>query len=251
MNNMNKKILKTIDNCEDSFINLFSTHYKFSKNLIKYVDDEVYDMYDHNYFKPKQGVTNKEIEKAYMYQYDNRKDFLKIISSNKLSKNIIKEFNLDESTILTMLYDNKTNNFKINEKVIIKDITLKDLNTIELKHYGKIYGNGFVKRRNKEFMKEVRSNPNFRYLGAYINGKIVGSCYAYTYKDITCIDSLLVDNRHRKRGIASTLIKNIVNSSKNTYLHADLDDKPKDIYAELGFKVVNKYYDYYRKITWN
>lgn len=238
---------KEIQECEENFIRLFCKRFKFSKNLYKYYDDVVFDMYDHNYFCNNKETSLKEILKALKYQKENNKNYFKIISNYPLKKDIIKTIGLEENNVLTMVYDNKTI-IPINNKVIIKAVSLKDLNKIELKHYGKIYGDGFCKRRNKEFINKSKENDNFKYYGAYINNKIVGVCHTFTYKNYTCLDSLLVDNLYRRKKVASTLISNAKNNSKYLYLHADSDDYPKDIYLKLGFRTTGKNYEYFKKI---
>lgn len=240
--------IKNIDRCEESFIRLFCNRFKFSNNLIKYEDDCIFDMYDHNYFKHNSHVTLDEVLKAYQFQYDNYLDYLKFISKEKINKKIINALDLESSTILTMLFTGNINKFKVNKDIKIKRINLKELNQIELKHYGKVYGEDFIRRRNKEFIRLSKQNPNFVYYGVYLNNKIVGECHSYTHKDYTCIDSLLVDDKYRNQYIATTLLKYIIDKNKYVYLHADQDDTPKDMYKKLGFKTIDKSYEYFKKV---
>ena len=241
-------MLEDINKCEDKFISLFSKKFKFSNNLIKYEDEIVNDMYDHNYFKHNKNTSIKEVIDAYHYQIEKGDEFLKLISQVKLNSKIVKTLGLEETIILTMLHNKKTINFKINEFVKIKDVTINDLNKIELKHYGKLYGETFILRRNKEFIKTSRKHSNFRYIGAYINDKIVGACHFYTYKNYTCLDSLIVDNRYRHKYIASALIKYVLDNSENLYLHADNREEVKNMYKKLGFKKVAETYEYLKTI---
>lgn len=246
---MVQKHIKAINECEKSFIKLFTTNYKFSKNLIKYEDQGIFDMYDHNYYEHNKDVTIQEINDAYQNQYNKKLNYLKLISNVRINNKIVSQLHLEKNVVLTMLYDNKNHRFKINNNIVIKKISLKDLNTIELKHYGKLYGADFVRRRNREFFKKCKENDSFIYYGAYLNGKIVGSCHSYTYKHYTCIDSLLVDNRHRHKYIATTLLKYIIDNNEFIYIHADENDSPKNIYKKLGFKTIDKTYEYFKKVN--
>lgn len=241
-------MIDNIIKCEEKFLLLFCKKKRFSKNLIKYIDEVVPDMYDHNFFRHNKNTTLQEAIKAYDYQIDNGYDYLKFMAEEKLDKKIIKTLLLQESITLTMLYDNKTNKFKINDKVEIRDISFKDLNRIELKHYAKLFGEAFILRRNAEFINVADNNSNFRYIGAYINDKLVGDCHYYKCGQYTCLDSLLVDNRYRHKYVASTLIKYVIDSNKNVYLHASNDENSKDIYKKLGFKTVGKTYEYFREL---
>lgn len=248
--NSNKLIkeLSIYDKVDEALVLEFAKKFKFSKNLIKYQDDVIFDMHDHNYFYIKSDVSIDAIRKAIDYQKDNKRDYIKLYSNKKLKKPIVEELRLEDNTYISMLYKGNINKLKTNDKVVIKDIKLKDLNEIELKHYEKDYGRAFILKKNKAYLKKCKETDNLKYYGAYINDKIVGACYAYTYKGITCFDGLIVDNRRRRRHIASTLIKHIIENSERTMLHADLDGQPYKMYLKMGFKVVAKNYEYFRKI---
>lgn len=239
---------RNIAGCEEEFLKLFCKKYKFSEYLYKYEDKEIYDMYDHNFFVYNDKTTIAELEKAIQYQKTQKLDYFKLIADKKISRKILNQIGLKESCTLTMLHDNKTDRFKINDRVAIKTVTLQDLNAIEIKHYGKLYGEAFLRRRNKCFLSKAKENDNFNYYGAYINNKIAGVCYAYTYRDYTCLDSLLVDKRYRHKYVASTLIKYVKDSSEFLFLHADNDDTPKKMYMKFGFKQLSKKYEYYKKL---
>lgn len=243
-----KQHVKNIDKVEDSFLALFSKSFKFSKNLIKYYDDIIFNKHVHNFFKYTNKVTTKELQAAYDYQRNNQRNFLKLMNDIKLNKRLVDKFKFETTVSLTMLYDTKEDLFKTNENIKIKRILLKDLNKIELKHYGESYGEDFILRRNKNFLKLAKQGKGFIWYGAYLNGEIVGSCYSYTHGKYTCLDALLVDDKYRHQYIASTIIKYIKDRSNYLYLHADEDDTPKDMYKRLGFKVVKKSYEYDLKV---
>lgn len=242
-------MLTIYDKVDEKLVLLSSKKIKFSKNLIKYEDTKLYDMYDHNYFHFNDSVIIQELMAAQIYQKNKKLDFLKLYSEYRLNSKFVKIMGLKENVYLTMQFKGNINKIKDNDKVIIKPINLKDLNAIELKHYGKVYGEDFVSRRNKAFIKLAKEDNGFNYYGAYINDKLVGACHTYTYKGYTCFDSLIVDNRYRHRYIASTIIKYIINNSKRTMLHADYDDTPKLMYKKMGFKIVCTNYEYFKKVT--
>lgn len=242
------KELSIYDKVDEALVLEFAKKCKFSNNLIKYLDDVIFDMYDHNYFYYKKDVSINEIKKAIDYQKENKRDFIKLYSNKKLNKSFTDELGLEENVYITMLYKGNINKFKVNDKVVIRDIKLKDLNAIELKHYEKDYGRSFIIKKNKAYINKCKEINNLKYLGAYMNNKVVGACYAYTYKGLTCFDDLIVDNRHRHKYIASTLIKHIVENSKYTMLHCDYDGYPIKMYKKMGFKMVAKNYEYFRKI---
>lgn len=244
---MNKEI-KKIEKCEEEFLSLFATKKVISRNLYRYEDDIIFDMYDHNYFVYNEKTSLEELLNAQSLQYSRHNDYLKFMADEKMNTDYIKTMKLQESCFLTMLFKGNVEQLAINEKVQIKDITLRDLNNIEVKHYGKNYGEAFCKRRNKEYLKKAKELDNFNYYGTYLENKIVGSAYAYTFGDYTCIDSLLVDRYYRHRKIATTLLKYMIIQNKNVYLHADEDDTPKNMYEKMGFVTVKRTYEYFKKL---
>lgn len=230
------------------FLELFCKKIPFSENITKYEDDVVFDMYDHNCFILERNVTLRELFDAQAYQHKKKCDFLKLESFHKLKKDLVKRMGLEENVYLTMLFKGKKESFKINEKIVIKNISLKELDEIEIKHYGKAFGEGFIRRRDRAYVRERKRNQDFNIYGAYLNGKNVGYCYAYTSGAYTCIDSLLVDRHYRHRNIASTLIRYVIERSDRVMLHADEDDYPKEIYLKYGFRIVDRTYEYFKPL---
>lgn len=237
------------DIVDEKFILFSAKKINFSRHLVKYQDDVLFDMYDRNQFVIKKNVSLQELINAQNYQINQKRNYFKLISHYQLDKSIKDKLSLEENCILTMLFEGDINYLKTNDKVIIKPISLKDLDYIELKHYEKLYGRQFIKRKNKFYIKESKTNPNFKYYGAYINNKIVGACYGFTYHDYTCLDSLIVDRHNRHKYIASTLLKYVISNSKKFYVHADEDDTPKNMYLNMGFIIVDKNYEYFKKIS--
>ena len=76
--------------------------------------------------------------------------------------------------------------------------------------------------------------------------KLVGSYYFYSSNGFTCLDGLIVDEDYRGRYIATTLLKHAVDEAAGNvvFLHADKDDTPKEMYEKLGFREVDRFYEY-------
>ena len=78
-----------------------------------------------------------------------------------------------------------------------------------------------------------------------MDGKVVGACYAFAKCGYVVMDSLIVNEEARKQYVATTLMKYIAEHfEEQMFLHADADDSPKDMYAKMGFEVVDSLFEY-------
>lgn len=109
-----------------------------------------------------------------------------------------------------------------------------------------------IKKLLEEFNQDLNntSNPYLKIKGYYINEKIVG---AIVYEDIYNrfeIDYIVVDNNFRRRGIATNLIKSIIDSKpENITLEVRENNIAAiNLYKKLGFEIVSKREKYYGNI---
>lgn len=227
-------------NADEDFAMLFSSVFAFSKHLVKWEDNQMRDKYDHNCFRYSGQPSSSEIREALSYQQARGDSFLKIVGYEPLDN----AFGMDEETTLTMALpdDVDVRGWSINSKVSVKSPDPGQLEQLELKCFGAVCGEDFVVRNNRRLREKVP------YLGAYLDGQLVGSCYMYVAGGYACVDSLMVDEGFRRRHVATTLLKHAVEDARGRgavpYLHADAEDAPKNIYARLGFRVVDTAYEY-------
>jgi len=101
-------ILTRISETEEKLVRLFSEPVFFSKNLIRYKDEDLSDMYDLNYFhySSPSSVTCEEIEKAIRYQKERGDGFFKLQGKSQLDDDTLKPFSLDKYCDITMLLKN-------------------------------------------------------------------------------------------------------------------------------------------------
>ncbi len=104
----------------------------------------------------------------------------------------------------------------------------------------------------QEFKQNVgtTSNPYLKILGYYINNELVGTL---VYEDIYNrfeIDYIVVDCKYRCKGIASNLLKYIINlDPDNITLEVREDNIAAiNLYKKNGFEIVSKRKKYYGNI---
>ena len=232
---------------EKHLLEMFSSYFKFSNHLIKYVDKTIWNMYDHNFFEFDDGITINELKDAYCFQKNDNKDYLKLFSYQRMPKELVDKMDFEENELYTIAFRGNTNSWKTNKDIVIKDINLDSLNKIELKHYKEDYGEEFILLRNKTFIE--KRNNNLKLVGAYLNNEIVGSMYYFSDDKSTCIDGLIVDDNHRHKLIATTMIKHVIDGNNlEVFLHADSDDTPKNMYLNMGFEIVDSGFEYFKKV---
>ena len=231
----------TIEEIDNKFIKEFTKSFVFSDNLIKYQDDVVKDKYDHNYFYICNPPSKEEINKAIEYQKSLGLDFVKFVSDNDYSKlELFKDYEIGHN--VGMMYMGKEYEEELKYELPnleFKEASLEEVIAIEQKNFGEEYGYDFVIRASTEYYGHVK------YLGAYIDNKMVAYCYLYDKDGIRNIDGLCTDIDYRRRGIATALIKHVTTKAHKCYLHADADDDPKKIYHRLGYRIVNDEYEYF------
>lgn len=235
---------------------VFSVEKKINKRLYKWQDDTLQDMYDHNPFVPVCDTppTQKDFERAVAYQKEHGWNFLKFDSriplNDSLCKELEEQFGLDGGETYTMyLPEKQTENWKRNEQVTVLDVQTDDIaaaiEEIEVKNYAKRYGENFTVRKVKRYVRKAKKLKALHYFGAFIDGKIVGACYAYVKNGYVMMDSLIVNEEARNQYVATTLMAHIAEHFKGTlFLHADPDDTPKDMYAKMGFEVIDSVFEY-------
>jgi GNAT superfamily N-acetyltransferase len=90
---------------------------------------------------------------------------------------------------------------------------------------------------NRRVMSEA---VDTRFFAGYVNGEIGSYCELYYEPDIGQIEDVFTLDRFRKRGLARATVTRALEASREaghelTFLIADRDDWPKELYAKLGF----------------
>ena len=256
------KVIETRDKIrasEQSFKEVYSVKMRFSDHLMRYSDEKLPDMYDHNQFVPEdqQDIpTTEEFDDAVSYQKEKELHFIKYESRTRLPELLFsklkEKYGIECDTTYTMYLPGKDIlKWKINENVEVCDIhdnvskTVKDITCIEHDNYAEIYGENFLLRKVRRETDAAIGDRDYHYLVAYLDGTAVGACYAFAKNGCIQIDDLIVNKSARKKYVATTLLAYIADNFDGImYLHADEDDTPKDMYAKMGFEIIDLLYEY-------
>lgn len=280
--NTKENVKREIREVELEFKKLFSIDREFNEHLHRWQDEMLYDMYDHNQFIPIQdtvvadqvastgyesnsserathSLTDRDFEQAVEFQKKHNWHFLKFDARERLDQQLEEELatkiELEGGETYTMYLSEKhIENWKRNANVVVLDVQTDDIvdaiEEIELKNYAHIYGGDFTKRKVARYTAKAKECIGLHYYGAFVAGKIAGACYAFEKNGYVQIDSLIVNEEMRKQYVATTLLAHIAEHLEGTlFLHADPDDTPKDMYAKMGFEIVDTVWEYCA--TWN
>lgn len=223
---------------EEKMARQFSERKRFSENLFKWEDNDLPDKYDHNCFEYTEQPAEEEFQKAVDYQKERGNYFIKLEGEHPLAE----AFGLEPDVTVTMELRNSTDGWTRNESIQFAVPSMEELEAIEVKHYGSLYGEDFSRRNIRRLYEKLR------YHGAYLNGVLVGACYSFCADGMVCIDGLIVDEAYRHQYIATTLMAHIAETYAdcNMFLHADEEDTPKEMYLKMGFEITDHLYEYLR-----
>ena len=91
-----------------------------------------------------------------------------------------------------------------------------------------------------------------RYFAAFVDGRVASYCELYTDGALGQIEGVLTEPEYRGRGLASAVVTRARLESEAaghslTFLLAEEDDWPKELYAKLGFSPVGRVWEFLRR----
>ena len=220
---------------EEKQAELFSVKRPFSEHLSRWVDEALPDKYDHNAFEYTGQPTAEEFQRALAFQRERGDTFLKLEGDAPLPD----AFGLEASVTWTMVLRGDPGAWPRNGELRFGRPDLLELEEMEVRHYGPVYGEDFSRRNIRRLYEKLE------FYGAFLDGRLVGYCHGFRADGMCCLDGLLVDEAYRHRRIATSLLAHIAEATGDVlFLHADEDDTPKDMYLQLGFAVTDRLYEY-------
>ena len=250
---MNEQV-REIRCCEDRWRELFALRLPFRENIVRWYNPTLEDQYTTNTFFSDTEMSREDIQAAEAYQCEKGLKFLQLMCRGPLSTEMVKEFALKEELVLTMMLEKNSEDWKKNPMVQIKDVQYddieQDLIDFHLRQEAEnLKESDYAKRQILQDMAAAKKFPEYHWLAAYIDNRIVGICHVLCYAGCVEIDDLVVDEEARKQYVATTLLKYAaVHFDGIKYLHADAYSSTKDIYKRLGFREIDRCWEY-RK-TW-
>lgn len=127
-----------------------------------------------------------------------------------------------------------------NKKVIIRPLNATDLQAYDRfeKEFNLPYGEPFAKQK-QDANHQLFDEESVTFLGAFLDGKLVGSSKVYEASTHFELDDVGVSKDYRHLGIASALEQYLVQKALKSHrlieLLADGDDTPYEMYLKQGY----------------
>lgn len=206
---------------------------------------------NNNFFFPIGPLNWEDIEAAIELQKARGLNYFLLYMQCPMEPPLQERFGLEESIIYVMALTKKeSHRWKKNPAIEIRDIQtsdiradLLDVSSVPEKYRDTAYRNmGMV-------LEAAKAHPEYHWYCAYQDGKRVGNAYALCYAGCVEVDDLWVEEAFRNQYIATTIMKHIAETLDGViYLHADASQTPKDMYAKMGFEIVDTMYEYHAEV---
>lgn len=243
------QLLQMIHSVNDYERTLFQAKQEqVSPCLDRWYSDLRPDQMNNNFFLPKGRPTCLDIDTAIGLQKQRGLHYVMLRMAKPMEPELRELFPFEEEiTYIMALLRDTSSEWKQNGEIEIRDIQtadiradLLDVSSVPQPYQAAAY-------RNMQLVLEVaKENPDYHWLCAYKGGQKVGTVYALCRGGYVEMDDLWVAKEHRNQYIATTLLKYIAQQFGGTlYLHANAAATPKDMYARMGFEIVETVYEYY------
>lgn len=243
------KILQGIHAANDYERRLFgAVKERFSPNLYRWYSEVRPDHYNSNFFTPISDLTRQDVLAAVDFQKQRGINEVMFRTNCPVDRNCMNGFEYVEYSahVMAMLVY-RGHLWQTNDCVEIRDIQTSDISAdildvseVPEQHRDAAY------RNMKMVLDVAKTHPEYHWLCAYKDGKRVGTAYALEHKGFVEMDDLWVNEEYRYQRIATTIMKYVADHTDGIlYLHATANATPKDMYAKMGFEILETIYEYY------
>lgn len=253
-----------IKQCEFEYTKCFCEYYK-DKHIIRYTDNELKDMYYHNYTYIRDNMDNDEIKKVIESEIS--------LALNKGEKfcNILLDYSIDETMLKDLKYKGevsrngyyyfdvtKLQNIRAVEGCSIERVhnmeMVEDILYCDLQLDEATLGRDFCTRRCHRRGKVYISDKGVSSYICYHNGARIGNCDLFIHEGVAKIEDFAVTPQHQRKGYGTTILKHLIQIAINEgcniiYLVTDEDDSAKDMYKKLGFNKVGERTDLFFRLS--
>lgn len=241
--------------CEIEYSKCFSKTYE-NKNIIRFRDDQLKDMYDHNYAYIKNPIDQIKlkdiIENEISLRILEKSNFCNIVLNFDISRPIFStlDFNPKISTNGYYTFDiakiSKLNYLQeCTIKKVINQKMLEDILFCNLKYEEETLGKDFSTRKTYRLGKVYLSDKNLDSYICYHKGDIIGKCDLFIHNGVAKIEDFLVIPSYQRKGYGTSILKALIdisieNKAHTIYLLADEYDTAKEMYEKISFEKIGE-----------
>ncbi|MGL4913963.1 MAG: GNAT family N-acetyltransferase [Romboutsia sp.] len=259
MENLNQRIIQ----CELEYQKCFSKSYE-KENIVRFRDDELPDMYYHNYTYIENEMNKLQlqnaIDKEITVRLYEKGSFCNLVLNGNIHPSIIDNISPKPEVSRNGYYNFDISKFSnlsgVNGcfvKKVVNQEMLDDVLFCDLQHDEEILGKEFCYRRCYRRGNVYLSNENINSYICYHNSNVIGNCDLFIYNGIAKIEDFAVIPRYQRMGYGTNILKSLINTAlkencHTIYLVADEEDTPIQMYKKLGFSKVGERTDLFFRL---
>ena len=259
MKELNQRIIE----CELKYQQCFSKPNE-KDDTIRFRDDELPDMYYHNYTYVKNDMNQLElqntIDKEISFRLFEKASFCNIILNKNIDSALLSNINPKPEVSRNGYYNFDISKFSNLNSIdgcsihkVVNQEMLDDVLFCDLQHDEEILGKEFCTRRCYRRGKVYLSKEPLDSYVCYHNGNVIGNCDLFIYNGIAKIEDFAVIPKYQRMGYGTSILKSLIGTALNenchtVYLVADEEDTPIQMYKKLGFSRVEERTDLFFKL---
>jgi len=239
-------------NTEIVYVKKFTENYEDGE-IIRFYDNNLPDMYMHNFTLIKNSVSKEKFTKVILAELERRKSekagFLRIEFNFSITDDFINDL---PAIVEVSKYDYMYIDPKIiysltgKEGCVIKkalsDSVLKEGIEVDILANQSAMGAVFAEKRiHRKAEVYTQSDSNLNLYVCYYNGKPVGNCEFMVSDGIAKIEDFDILDKYQRKGFGTAVVKHLLEVAKAegaylVYLITDSGDTAKEMYIKCGFK---------------
>ncbi len=241
--------------CEFEYTKCFSKFCE-NENIIRFRDNQLNDMYYHNYTYIKKVMSEIELKRIIQdeisLRLSEKSDFCNIILNSVSNNSLLSMLKYKPEISTNGYYSFDISHFsrlnavsgctikKVSNKEMVDDILFCDL-----QHNEERLGKDFCTRRCYRRGKVYVSDKGVNSYVCYHNGDIIGNCDLFMNKGVAKIEDFAVIPTYQRKGYGTTILKALIDiaikeNAHTVYLVADEDDTAKEMYQKIGFDKIGE-----------
>ncbi|MBF0316309.1 MAG: GNAT family N-acetyltransferase [Oligoflexia bacterium] len=246
--------IKSLRETNDAYIRLFSRVNK-QKNSIKFTDNELPEMYDHNFYRVlkipavqsdfegliyyfiKEGHTNlsKHLQLIFSPSLSLNKSYLNFLEKEKFSVSKMLYMSAPIDICEPMKRNNEVNIYVARTKADLNKFLAFDI-MINKYIMGEAFASARAERRAKTY--EDESKPLDVYICS-LNGMVIGSCDFFLHEEILKLEDFQVADSFQRRGFGTTIFKTLMEiarkkGAKAVFVNTEASDTSQEMYRKIG-----------------
>lgn len=241
--------------CELEYTKCFSEFCE-DENIIRFYDNQLKDMYCHNYTYIKKAMSEIElqriIENEISLRLSEKSNFCNIYLNSVVNSSFLSSLQYKPEISRDGYYSFDISHFsKLNavSGCIIKKVDSKemvdDILFCDLQYDGENLGEDFCTRRCYRRSKVYVSDKGVNSYVCYYNENVIGNCDLFIDKGVAKIEDFVVIPKYQRKGYGTTILKLLIDiaiteNCHTIYLVTDEDDTAKEMYQKIGFSKIGE-----------